>query len=258
MSVVAAAVVGSALVGAYSSNKASKAQQKSAKEGAEAEKEMADQNIAFQREMAMQQREDFAPWRDIGQQALQQIWEGVQTGAFDPGRFDASQFDLSKMDVEIDPGYAFRLKQGQEALDSSAAARGRLLSGAQLKALTGYGQEMGSQEYANAYARALNKNQIGYQRYVDQYAMEADRKRQNFNLLSGLSQGGQASAAGQAQASSQLAQTGGNILANTGIAQNAAIQQAGAARAGGYQDQGRIVNQAAQNWLTYNAMNSGG
>lgn len=242
MSVVAVAVVGGAVVGAYSANKSSKAQAKSAKQGVEAEKEMADANIAFQREMAKQQREDFAPWRDVGQQALQQIWRGVQTGAFDPGKFDPSQIDL-----EADPGYQFRMQQGQEALDSSAAARGRLLSGAQQKALTQYGQDMGSQEYANAYAR-----------YANEYAMEADRKRQNFNILSGLSQGGQASAAGQAQASSQLAQTGGNILANTGRAQNVAYQQAGAARASGYENQGRVVNQAAQNWLTYNAMNSGG
>lgn len=242
MSVVAAAVVGTALVGAYSAKKASKAQAKSAEKGVQAEQEMADKNIEFQREMAAQQRSDFAPWRDIGQGALEQLWKGVQSGAFDPGRFDPSQIDL-----ESDPGYQFRMQQGVDALDSSAAARGRLLSGAQQKALNTYGQEMGSQEYSNAYAR-----------YADQYAKEADRKRQNFNMLSGLSQGGQASAAGQAQASSQLAQTGGNIFANTGQAQNIAMQNAGAARASGYQNQGRIVNQAAQNWLTYNAMNTGG
>ena len=73
MSVVAAAVVGSAVVGAYSANKASKAQAKSAKAGMAAEERMAEKNLEFQREMADQQREDFAPWRDVGQKALDSI-----------------------------------------------------------------------------------------------------------------------------------------------------------------------------------------
>lgn len=223
MSVVAAAVIGSAVVGAYSVNKASKAQASAAREGMSAEERMADRNLEFQREMADQQRADFAPWRETGEKALDAIWEGVQSGAFEVG----------KINLEDDPGYRVRMQEGIEAIDASASARGRLLSGAQDKALTQYGQEQGSKEFANAYARELQK------------------KQQKFNILSGLSQGGQSSAAGQAQASSQLAQTGGNIMATTGRGQNIAAQNVGAARAGGYQDQAQVVNQAAQNWLTY-------
>lgn len=226
MSVVAAAVVGSAVVGAYSANKASKTQAKAAREGAAAEERIAAENLAFQREMAEQQREDFAPWRDVGQQALNSIWEGVQSGAFEVG----------KINLEDDPGYRVRMQQGVEALDASAAARGRLLSGAQQKALTKFGQEQGSQEFANAYARAANE------------------KARKFNILSGLSQGGQASAAGQAQTTGQLAQTSGNIMSNLGRTQNIAAQNVGAARASGYRDQAQILNQAAQNWLTYQQM----
>ncbi len=226
MSVVAAAVVGSAVVGAYSANKASKAQASSAKAGVAAEERMSEKNLEFQREMADQQREDFAPWRDVGQQALDSIWEGVQSGAFEVGNIN----------LEDDPGYRVRMKEGVEAIDASAAARGRLLSGAQQKALTQFGQEQGSQEYANAYARESNK------------------KARQYNILSNLSQGGQSSAAGQAQTTGQLAQTGGNIMANTGRAQNVAQQNVGAARASGYQDQAQVVNQAAQNWLTYKMM----
>jgi hypothetical protein len=223
MSVVAAAVIGSAVVGAVSSSKASKAQAKGASEGMAAEERMADKNLEFQREMADQQREDFAPWRDIGERALNSIWQGVESGAFEAGNIR----------LEDDPGYRVRMQEGIKAIDASASARGRLLSGAQNKALTRYGQEQGSKEYANAYARELNQ------------------KRQKFNILSNLSQGGQSSAADQAQASGQLAQTGGNIMANTGRSQNIMSQNVGAARAGGYQDQAQVVNQAAQNWLTY-------
>lgn len=226
MSVVAAAVVGSAVVGAYSANKVSKAQTKSAKAGMAAEERMSERNLEFQREMAEQQREDFAPWRDVGQKALDSIWSGVQSGAFEVGNIN----------LEDDPGYRVRMKEGVEAIDASAAARGRLLSGAQQKALTQFGQEQGSQEYANAYAR------------------EANKKARQYNILSNLSQGGQSSAAGQAQTTGQLAQTGGNIMAQTGRAQNVMNQNIGAVRASGYQDQAQVVNQAAQNWLTYKMM----
>ena len=226
MSGIATAIIGSAVVGAYSADKASKAQAKSAEAGMAAEERMAERNLEFQREMAEQQRADFAPWRDVGQQALDAIWQGIQSGAFEVGNIN----------LEDDPGYRVRMKEGVEAIDASAAARGRLLSGAQQKALTQFGQEQGSKEYANAYARAANE------------------KARKFNILSGLSQGGQASAAGQAQTTSQLAQTGGNIIAQTGRAQNIAAQNVGAARASGYQDQAQVVNQAAQNWLTYKTM----
>jgi hypothetical protein len=54
-----------------------------------------------------------------------------------------------------DPGYAFRLQQGQNALQNSAAARGGLLSTGTAKALTDYGQGAASAEYGNVYNRAL-------------------------------------------------------------------------------------------------------
>jgi hypothetical protein len=241
MSVVAAAVVGSAVVGAYSSSKASKAQAKSAQKGMEAEERIAYENRELQRELAEQQREDFAPWRDVGEQALNQMWAGVQSGEFLPEKFDPSQIDL-----EQDPGYKFRMDQGVEALDKSAAARGHLLSGAQQKALTEYGQDMGSQEYANAYAR-----------YADQYAKEADRRARKYNILSSISGQGQASAAQQAGATSQLAQSEGNILSNLGRAQNISQQNIGAARASGYQGMAQSANQAAQNWLLYKNLGAG-
>jgi hypothetical protein len=61
--------------------------------------------------------------------------------------------DFTMADYQADPGYAFRLKQGMNAMNNQAAARGGLISGNALKAAQGYGQEMGSQEYSNAYNR---------------------------------------------------------------------------------------------------------
>lgn len=60
--------------------------------------------------------------------------------------------DFAK-NMEMDPGYQFRMKQGQNALQSSAAARGSLNSGATMKALQRYGQDFASNEYNNAYNR---------------------------------------------------------------------------------------------------------
>jgi hypothetical protein len=56
-------------------------------------------------------------------------------------------------DYQADPGYAFRLGEGMKGLNATAAARGGLISGNALRAATQYGQEMGSQEYQNAYNR---------------------------------------------------------------------------------------------------------
>jgi hypothetical protein len=56
-------------------------------------------------------------------------------------------------DYQADPGYAFRLSEGQKALDRQAAARGGLISGGALKAAQRFGQDMASQEYSNAYNR---------------------------------------------------------------------------------------------------------
>lgn len=46
-------------------------------------------------------------------------------------------------------GYDFRLGQGENAINSNAYARGMANSGATLKALTQYGQNIGSQEFGN-------------------------------------------------------------------------------------------------------------
>ncbi len=52
------------------------------------------------------------------------------------------------------PGYEFRLEEGTRALDRSAAARGMLMSGGQMRALTRYGQGLASSEF-NTYANRL-------------------------------------------------------------------------------------------------------
>lgn len=54
-----------------------------------------------------------------------------------------------------DPSYDWRFKQGQQALERSAAAKGFLGSGNILAELQNYGQGQASQEYQNQYNRLL-------------------------------------------------------------------------------------------------------
>ena len=89
-----------------------------------------------------QTRADQMPFLEAGKTALNQLI---------PLASNYKPFDYNAMTA--DPGYGFRLSEGQKALDRQAAARGGLISGSALKAATRYGQEMGSQEYTNAFNR---------------------------------------------------------------------------------------------------------
>jgi hypothetical protein len=69
------------------------------------------------------------------------------------GKYSSAEFTPEMFANGVDPGYGFRLKEGLKAVDSQAAARGGLISGAALKASQRYGQDMASQEYTNAFNR---------------------------------------------------------------------------------------------------------
>jgi len=97
-----------------------------------------DQSIKFQKQMYEEGKGFLAPYHEEGLKALEGLAADVKAG---PGEF-----------VE-DPGYQFRLAEGQKALERSAAARGNLLSGEQMKAQQRYGQEYATGEYENFLSR---------------------------------------------------------------------------------------------------------
>jgi len=76
----------------------------------------------------------------------------IQEGAGGP---QADQFDwVEDWSYESSsPSYGFRFDEGARALERSAAARGRLFSGATGRALTRYGQDFASQEFENDFRR---------------------------------------------------------------------------------------------------------
>ena len=127
----------------------------------------------------------------------------AQYGGGGTGGFGEWDRNFNMNDFQSDPGYQFRLKQGGQALERSAAARGGLNSGALGKALAQYGQEMGSNEYGNAYNRWNN-----------------DRS-QRFNMLSSLSGMGQTAAGTIGQYGANAANNMGNTTMDIGNAQAA-------------------------------------
>lgn len=64
-----------------------------------------------------------------------------------------------------DPGFQFRLKEAQNAIERSAASRGTLLTGGLLKKLSGVMQDQASAEYGNVYGRQLGEYQMANQIY---------------------------------------------------------------------------------------------
>ena len=114
----------------------------------------ADRTAALQKEMFDLQMKGQEPFRQAGLTGQNRLMEllglGGNAGAAGYGKYGR---DFGMSDFQADPGYAFRLSEGQKALDRQAAARGGLISGGALKAATRYGQDMGSQEYQNAFNR---------------------------------------------------------------------------------------------------------
>ena len=116
-----------------------------------------------------------------------------------------------------DPGYQFRLQQGQQALERQQAARGTLLSGRAMKDAANYNQGMASQEYGNAWNRLANIAGIGQNATSESNQLGSSYGQQ---MASNLIQGGNARASGYL-AQGQASQGGFNNLlgaAGTGAA----------------------------------------
>ena len=86
-----------------------------------------------------------------------------------------------------DQGFQARLKAGQQALERSASSRGSLNTGGTLRDVLGYGQELASNEYEQAYGRKAREYQSdygdylgGYERALGEYGQRAGIFGQNY------------------------------------------------------------------------------
>jgi hypothetical protein len=207
-----AAILGSSLYGANAAQQAGSAQAAAASRAADLQYQQ------FRDIAALQE-----PFRQVGIRALPQLeaQRNMMPGAF-----------TGKVDLTQDPGYAFRFSEGQKALDRSAAVRSGAMSGSALKNAVRFGQDYGSQEYQNAYNRALTG-----------YNADVARETTGYNRLATLAGYGP-TATGQIGAAGQnMASNVGNLM-TSGAAAGAAGQVGGAnALTGGL---GSYLNYAGQ------------
>lgn len=111
----------------------------------------------------------FQPEIDVGQQSLARLQSALLGG--DPSV------------VQTDPGYQFRLQEGEKALQRAAAASGGLGGGAFLKDTARFSQGLASQEYGNAINRLLGLQQIGSQANRTQAGLAASLLGQRAGIL---------------------------------------------------------------------------
>jgi hypothetical protein len=227
MSAVATAIVGGAVVGGYMTSQASKSAANT--QAGAADRATAAQQEALDRQLELQQ-----PFTTAGTTAVNQLSAMTQ-----PGGAATKDFTFGPNDYKADPGYAFRLKEGMNAMNATAAARGGLISGNALRAGQIYGQEMGSQEYSNAFNRAQNMFQMNRNNLLDPLKFltnigQAGASNQAANVGSfGSSQAANITGAGNATAAGQVGSA--NAYSN-------AIGQA----IGGYQ-MNQLINRSAYN-----------
>jgi hypothetical protein len=128
--------------------------------------------------------------------------------ASDPnfGKYATAEYTPEMFSKGIDPGYQFRLSEGLKALDRQAAARGGLISGSALKASMRYGQDMGSQEYGNAF----NRYQIERTNTLNPYQAMAGQGQSVANQLSNAGQN-YANQAGEAYQGAANARASGYV-----------------------------------------------
>jgi hypothetical protein len=196
---IPAAILGSSLLGSRSASKAASVQASAADRAADLQREQ------FERQVELQ-----APFREVGVRALPELEAASRYTPFGMNQFNA------------DPGYTFRLSEGQKQLDRMAAIRGGQISGSSLKAAARFGQEMGSQEYQNAFNR---------------YQTERNARLNPLQSLAGFGQ----------TSTNQLGAAGQNYATGAGEALGAGAQ----ARASGYMGAANAITGGLGQYMNY-------
>lgn len=110
-----------------------------------------------QKQIYDQTRSDLEGYRSFGERGLGML--GNQLNDL-TARFTAEDF-------QKDPGYDFRMQEGQKALERGAAARGGLLGGRALKEIARFGQDYASNEYDRARSRFQEDRDRSYGKLMD-------------------------------------------------------------------------------------------
>lgn len=168
--------------------------------GSQAAKQAAGQQADAARYAAQLQQQQFEttneqqkPYREAGYSALSDI-TGMKP-------YLTQQFTPEDFQANIDPGYAFRLQQGQLATQRAANMAGGGVSGNALQGMQDYTQGLASQEYGNAFNRFQTQRSNIY------------------NTLASIAGLGQTSLGQTTAAGTEAAKNVGTNIANAGAAQ---------------------------------------
>lgn len=233
MGLTAALVAGGATlagagISAIGANSAANTQANAATLAAQLQAQSAAQAQAVQLGMYNQTRSDLSPYMTTGNAALSQLAGLFGIGSGGPTAATAAGATQALTQY---PGYQFGLSQGVQALDRSAASKGLVLSGAQLKDTTQFGQNYGMQQAWNPY----------------------------ISQLSSLSSLGENSAAGVGNAGLTTGQGIAASITGAGNAGAAGINNAAAAGAAGQVGVANSLNSGLQNaLLSYQLYGGGG
>lgn len=135
-------------------------------------------------------------------------------------------------ELQATPGYQFQLEQGLQGVNNSAAARGGLLSGANMKAINDYAQGKASTGYQNAWDRAQNA-----------YSNAFNRNQQKFSNLQSMANNGQTAAGTQGNYANQLGANLSNLNMGNATSMNNLLTQQGQLQQQKAQQTGALVNQ---------------
>lgn len=120
-------------------------------------------------------------------------------------------------ELQATPGYQFQLEQGQKQLDQSAAARGGLLSGAQLQAAQQYGQKQAATGFQAAWERAQNAYMNAFNVHNAGQTGQRAGAAQQASILGDITKQGYTAAMGPVLAAQGVA---GNAMASNTYAGN--------------------------------------
>ena len=178
------------------------------------------QKAMFDKQIELQQ-----PWLQAGTNALTKM-QGGEYALPESFKYDPNS-------MYQDPGYAFRMSEGMNALNRSMTAKGLGVSGANVKGALKYGQNLGSQEFGNAYQRAL-----------DEYNARVARSTTGYNRLASLAGVGQTGANTIGSAASNYGANVGNLAMGNAATQGNALMTGANIRAQQYGTAGRALDQA--------------
>jgi hypothetical protein len=109
-----------------------------------------DRDIALRKQMYEEDIARQQPYFGAGELGINQLSQ-----LYGPGGMYTKTPTME--DLLIDPGYSFRLSEGEKAMARMQSARGQLLGGGAIKAGQRYGQGLASQEFQNAFDRLMNQ-----------------------------------------------------------------------------------------------------